>query len=227
MSLPAFHVINGIQNSPDNPHEFTDESVRWGRHASPPLFDIFKFEYRERGTIGRLWRQYGFAKSFAAAMAAEDGMPTIVAHSWGNNVALLALAKYYMGPVGHFHMIAAAAEPNFHRNGLNAMLKSGRLGGVTLYRGGRDSALDRWATLSETAAKPLEWLTLGKFTVGYRRAGSMQLKEEDYAIEPSVRPRVRFVDRPTFEHSTWFDGGWADRSGNLHALWCGITGRPV
>lgn len=208
-------AVNGIRADANSPRGWPDNSRRWGEAHDET---IVPHEYDEPGSILRHWHQYALIENLADAIDLEtevDRAVVVVAHSWGCHLTCWA-AKQCHANVRHLHLIAGSFNPDFRKNCLNEMLASGKVRGVTIWRGGRDSALDGWARRSKRATFGL---------LGFDYGGSMLVPEADYSIDPAVRHLVRFCDRPEFEHSTWFAGDWRSAASNLAALWQTITGR--
>lgn len=219
MHNPTYLTINGIRADANSPRGWPDNSRRWGVEFGEL---IVPHEYDEPGSILRHWHQYGLIENLADAIDLEaeaEREVVVVAHSWGCHLTCWA-AKQCHARVRHLHLIAGSFNPDFRRNCLNELLASGKVRGVTIWRGGRDSALDGWARTSKRA---FGWLSFGR--LGYDFGGSMRVPEADYRIEPKVRHLARFRDRPEFEHSDWFAGDWRSAASNIAALWQSITGR--
>jgi pimeloyl-ACP methyl ester carboxylesterase len=98
------------------------------------------------GILGRALGQQKRAAKVAELLAAYAGYEvTLVGHSNGAAVILLALQKYDpllpFPDIKAIHLVNGACEADFDRNGLNEFLKDGRVDKVCVYRGGKDWAL--------------------------------------------------------------------------------------
>jgi hypothetical protein len=92
--------------------------------------------------------------------------------------------------IASIHLIAAACDEDFDRNGLNEDLTCGQLQQVHVYTSPDDGALKYFARTSRAL---LGWLGLGY--------GILGLVGPQFVARPE---RVWRYNRPGYGHSTWF-----------------------
>lgn len=193
----VFLFINGILNLPGDAEGWTDRAVTWTHIHTDARAE--KFEYAA-GPLTRLIRQQARAEKFARMLSyypASEWDVHLVGHSNGCDIILRALQVVpAYRRIGGVHLISAAAEADFDRNGLNERLWDGGLGRVQVYCAGKDWAL--WLAAIFTGFR---FGTLGKTgpaNPAYLRAGCVQT-----------------IVEPGFGHSTWFEKGQFDRTMEL------------
>ncbi|HEY8965245.1 MAG TPA: hypothetical protein VIM58_02305 [Candidatus Methylacidiphilales bacterium] len=193
-SRPRFYLfVNGILTSTEDRHSWTDRAVTWTESHYGCLAD--RYEYFSDVLTRRLF-QAGRVRDCAARLAQYRSVDRIVVgHSNGADIACRLLQQD--GEPGlqlaALHLIAAAAEADFEKNGLNHALLTGRLGHIHLYGSRNDGAL----RLAQ-ATQVLGFLGLGYGSLG--RTGPRN-------VDPRIADRVTVTWRDDFGHSTWFAPG--------------------
>lgn len=186
---PVYIVVNGILASPGDARGWTDRAVTWLHNEAEVNVQAEKFEYFASALTRRI-RQQAHAEDLAALIRRYSGREIhLVGHSNGCDLILRALRLTTTG-VRSVHLIAAACDEDFDRNGLNEDLVSGQLGNVHVYTSPDDGVL-KWA------ARPSRWL-LGWAGLGY---GLLGLVGPKFEARPELVTRD---DRPGYGHSTWF-----------------------
>ena len=191
----ARHVlvfINGILTAPGDSDGWTDRAVTWSHLHTH--FRAEKLEYFT-GALTRRLRQQGRAEKFSRMLeryAAAGFTFSLVGHSNGCDLCL-RIARLLAGSrtIRHLHLVAAAAEADFDRNGLNELLADGTVGRVQIYA----STADRALGFAKLTSRPLGW-----FGLGYGSLGLTGPRRGTVADEA----RVSVIDRPGYGHSTWF-----------------------
>ncbi|HYF33994.1 MAG TPA: hypothetical protein VD994_01785 [Prosthecobacter sp.] len=152
--------VNGILTVPGDADNWTGKAVTWTHLHTP--FRAEKIEYLSGATLGRLLGQRRRAERLAHTLrfyVARGWRIVLAGHSNGCDVILDALHAMGWPRIAELHLISAACEADFSRNGLNAAALAGRVGGVTVYVAERDWALKLAATAT---GRLLGYGTLGK-----------------------------------------------------------------
>jgi pimeloyl-ACP methyl ester carboxylesterase len=195
----VYLVVNGIANLPDNVDGWTDSMIlgcaALGRYGD-------KYEYFT-SFITRWIRQGNRAKKVARLIDKWQKLgkvPVLVGHSNGCDLIIRAL-RITPTKGAIVHLISAAAEPDFEKNGLAAALNDGRVERVYIYMAGKDSALSKYAPASRVACAPLNW-AIRLFNPKYGGLGFKSLG----TIGPKNYPalKVDITREPNYGHSTWF-----------------------
>ena len=202
----VFLFVNGIHVLPGDAEGWTDRAVTWTHIHTDARGE--KFEYattfatrliRQQARAEKFARMIGYyAKSHHGGTEGTEWEINLVGHSNGCEIILRTLRflqKETKGTkIGSIHLIAAACEADFWRNGLNELLADGLLGRACVYVGGKDRALK-----IAKATEPV----LRMFGAGY---GSLGLTGP---INPLfVRAGcIETIVEPEFDHSTWFEKG--------------------
>lgn len=184
----SVHIfVNGILNFPGGAENWNGRAATWcllrGILAE-------RFEYY-CGPISRAFGQWRRARKLAGTISyyLNAGFTVnIAAHSNGADVTLKALRILRWPKVGRLHLISAATDADFDRNGLNNALRNGAIESVTVYVGARDLPL--WLVKHSRLAR---WIGFGALGLGPRNVCS------------EVKDRVRVVRRGSGGHSDWFD----------------------
>ena len=132
--------VNGILTKPGDLRDWNLRACIWTQINSD--FKATPFEYF-CDVFGRAFGQTRRAEKLADVIQAyKDFDITLVGHSNGCAVILAALNQMIVYPkINAVHLVSAACEADFVRNGLNEALESGKVGKVFVYRGGKDWAL--------------------------------------------------------------------------------------
>ena len=193
MSRRLYLFVPGILQKPEGDNDWADVAVRWVDRNTPHVADAY--EYRS----GALNRFAGQAKRVADVVELLARLPrdmevTGVGHSNGCDILLRALQERARVRFRSLHLIAAAAERDFDKNGLNRAIADGRLGRLYLYGSRKDGAL--------LAARLTQRRTLRLFGLGYGDLGRRGPTNMDRGV-------WQFVDcrwENDYGHSTWLDG---------------------
>jgi pimeloyl-ACP methyl ester carboxylesterase len=191
----ARHVlvfINGILAAPGDSEGWTDRAVTWTHLHTD--FRAEKLEYFTGALTRRLYQRER-ARKFARMLEryADAGFTfSLIGHSNGCDLILrIAQLLALVHPIRHVHLVAAAAEADAERNGLNELLCEGTVGRAQIYASRADRALG----LARLTSRPLSLLGLGYGSLGLTGPAN---------IAAAVASRVSVIDRPGFGHSTWF-----------------------
>lgn len=182
--------VNGILAAPGAAEGWTDRAVtlahtKLGMHGE-------KWEHWS-GIFTRHFFQERRARGVAALAdryLAAGWEVYLRGHSNGCDVICRSLAYVRHGAISGVQLIAAAAEADFRRNGLNDALLSGRLSRVVLCCSADDRAL--WAAR-------ITYPVLNLVGNGYGSLGFTG----PLAVDDSIEHRVRTHWRPGYDHGTW------------------------
>ena len=132
--------VNGILNFPGDSKNWNYRATVWTHLNTEARANCVEYFC---GPIGRAFGQRKRAEKITELLQAYAGWEIImVMHSNGNAVGLLALASELIYPhIQELHMVSAACDADFDRNGLNEALEDGRIGSVSVYVNGKDRAL--------------------------------------------------------------------------------------
>lgn len=184
--------INGILTSAGDSEGWTDRAVTWAHLHTD--FRAEKLEYFTGPLLRRLTQQ-ARAEKFARMLLryAKAGYAvSLVGHSNGADLIVRILDLVAGGArVESAHLVAAACEADFERNGINTHLRDGVLGRVQVFASTADKALG----FARLTAAPLSLIGLGYGSLGLTGPKN---------VAAAVRERVSVVDRPGYGHSTWF-----------------------
>lgn len=153
----AFFFVNGIRTKPGDGKNWNGRAVTHvhclnGRDLFGPCVVAEKIEYFSLA-IARPWGQPARAEKLARTAHRYD-LPEsgswkkiAVAHSNGCDVVCDALQNYPALAFDAVHLVCAACEADFGKNGLNTAMRQGRVKKVFVYVAGKDSLLrlaSRW-----------------------------------------------------------------------------------
>lgn len=183
----AFHFINGILNFPGSSANWNGKAVTYTHINTSAKAE--KIEYF-CGVISRVLGQKERALKLSRTLSFYAGWENhLVGHSNGCDVILDMLRDYPNFPnLKHVHLVCAACDADFEKNGLNALLKSKRIEAVTVYVAGKDRAL--------ALAHTWPGFLLGYGTLGLHGA---------YNVATEVLDRVKIV-----WGAPWSDYGHSD-----------------
>jgi pimeloyl-ACP methyl ester carboxylesterase len=187
--VKQFVFANGILNCPGSSRGWTDLAVQWVNARTEHRAD--RFEYFSPILCRRLFLNR-WTRDFAEVLSAYAGQELVlVGHS--NGCELICRALRISGvTVSHLHLISGACAADCYTNGLNAALRSGRVGEVTAYVAEKDLPMK----IARVSQNLIGWLGLGYGTLGLNGPTK---------IDPAVQERVTVVREPNFGHSTWFE----------------------
>jgi hypothetical protein len=196
-----FHLVNGIDTFPGCSENWNGRGVTWLHTNTEARAE--KIEYF-CGPIDRAFGQKDRAEKLYRTMSfyKEGWENVLVGHSNGADVIVDMFENFNGWPnVSQLHLVCAACDADFESNHLNAWLRSGRVGRVSVYTGNRDWAL-------RLAGNPL-----GRF-LGY---GALGL-HGPLKVAPDVAERVTWVIWPDYGHSDcWHDANFDKTMGLLSA----------
>lgn len=186
--------VNGILTRPGNAFAWTDNAVRWVNRQVGAQFSADKFEYYSPALLRRLTlsaHAQDLARTLADYVAGGDAVRLhLVGHS--NACELKARALEFSGvSVASVHLISAALERDFTRNGLGERLDRGQIGAVFCYCSHGDAVLRYLAPASRWASFGL----LGYGDLGYRGPAG---------VRPGQRVETHWEQ--SYGHGDWFAG---------------------
>lgn len=187
--------INGILTRPGDAFAWTDSAVRWfNRHLGEQLvadrFEYFSPALFRRLTLQRHAQNLARALADYAAGAPCDFRLHLVGHSNGCELIARAL-ELNSSPIASVHLISAALDRDFGRNGLARRLERGQVGAVHCYCSKGDNVL-------RFGARPTQLfraLGLGYGDLGYRGPAG---------VPEVVGWKVHTHWAPGYGHSDWF-----------------------
>ena len=133
--------VPGILTFPGASRNWSGRAVTWTHIHTEARAE--KVEYF-CGPIGRAFGQKQRAEKLAATLNhyAGDWEITLVGHSNGADVILDCLSVYpYFPRISSLHLVNAACQASFERNGLNQLIAHNRVGEVFVYVAKKDLAL--------------------------------------------------------------------------------------
>lgn len=200
MNRDVFIFVNGILTRPGEAFAWTDRAVQWmNLHAADGVVSD-KFEYYAPALLRRLY-QRGHADDLAETIAQYPGARLhLVGHSNGCDLIARAV-RLTSTPIASVHLIAAALERDFAKNGLGERLARGQIGAAYCLCSRGDMVLGRLAR----ATQLLGFLGLGYGDLGGR--GPFAPEAGQLAAW-----RVRTIWRNTLGHSDWFSPAEFERT---------------
>ena len=190
MNQRIYIFINGIRTRPSDVQGWTDRAETW--IETNTKYKGTKFEYKS----GAITRRFGQEKRV-------DDLETIVKGFLGEKVILVGhsngcdiinrLVKRALFRFEEIHLIGAASEKDFEKNGFNLALRSERVKRIYVYWSKNDEAL-KTAKLSTRL--------FGRFGLGYGYLGLVGPEN----VDPLFRSRVCSFEHD-FDHSDYFRGG--------------------
>lgn len=194
----ALYVTNGILNLPSSKKGCTDRAKRWVKKNRPSIL-CDTYEYFA-GAITRMFGQGKRVREISAKIApiARAGSHRIrlSGHSNGAELMRRVLVENTWLKIEELHLIGAAADYDFEKNGLAKAYKEGRVRKIVCQCSKNDHTLSVWA---EFTRKLLGWAGLGYGTLG--------LVGPHRAPFGSTQVIWRSDEDPTLDHSDYFDPG--------------------
>lgn len=139
MKKRVYIFVNGIMCRPGDAHGWNGRAVTWIHLNTGDRAE--KLEYF-CDPIGRAFFQKQRAEKLAELLTKYAGWEIIlVGHSNGTDLILKALALLNWPPIKVVHLVSAACEADFTKNGLSQALMLKDIGSVHVWMSGRDSAL--------------------------------------------------------------------------------------
>jgi predicted alpha/beta hydrolase family esterase len=203
-----FLFINGICDDPRRRDSWQDRAVEWIHDYTTDRAD--KFEYLALPLtrwIGQAKRIRDCAALLQRHFASTDDRIVVVAHSNGCPIALETLRSCPDLHVEALHLIAAAADSDSRRNGINEICSRGQVRSIHLYCSRSDQALKYGAGLSRILVGSWTRLLHERFgffpELGYGQLG--YYGPEAGSLASDVYPKIFMEWRNGFNHSTWFE----------------------
>lgn len=191
MSKTVVIVVNGILTMPGNAHAWTDRAVTWLHTHTEARAE--KFEYLALPLTRRIM-QRARARNLAELIDSYRNHDIhLVGHSNGCDLICRALKQIHVS-VKSVHLIAAATDADFEKNGLNEALHMQRLGSVHIYGGESDLALE----FAFATSHFLKWFGLGYGALGW--IGPQNVADDDW-----YGKKIMTQFYPEFGHSTFFE----------------------
>lgn len=153
-------AINGINTFPGDEKDWNLRLDVWVDQNYPANVRCHPIQYL-CGPIDRAFGQKDRCAKLQQLLGEyEDWNKVVIGHSNGAAVAIEGLRLAGWPRIEKLHLVSAACEASFNKNGLNAALRDGRIGKVVVYVSGKDMAL-------RLASQPLARL-LGYGILGLR-----------------------------------------------------------
>jgi hypothetical protein len=169
--------VNGILTFPGDSNNWNGKAATWINIHTPHKSE--KIEYFV-GPISRAFGQKKRSEKLARTMSFyKDWDIVLGGHSNGCDVILDALNAMKPTNIKSLHLIAAACEADFERNGLNSL----NINDVHVYIGGKDRALQLAAS----------WVG---HILGYGILGKIGPQ--------NAKMKVETILKSDFEHNDWF-----------------------
>lgn len=193
MSKRVFVFINGILTWPGSVHNWTARAEVYFQcyheqfavtmeYLTLPSITRFLFQRMRARKLQEKIQQFIHRRGWEIVL---------VGHSNGCDAILDCLRIMDWPRVEELHLISAACDEDFDRNGLNQALCKNLIGKVHWYRGGKDWAL--WFAHNWFSKRVLGYGTLG-------RTGPTNLDP----LIPQIDKRIIAHEREDFGHSSWF-----------------------
>jgi hypothetical protein len=141
MKKRIYIFINGIMCRPGDSHNWNARAVEWIHEHTGHRGDMVEYFCT---IVGRAFFEKTLAEKLAEKISEYVRMGyevILVGHSNGTALILKALGLLDWPEMVAVHLISAACEEDFEKNGLNFALKNGRVGKVCVWMSGHDSAL--------------------------------------------------------------------------------------
>jgi pimeloyl-ACP methyl ester carboxylesterase len=187
MNKKVYIFVNGILTRPEDTNGWTDNAEVWIERNTGCA--ATKFEYFAGAVSRRLWQNDRVNKLEDICKKYLGEKIILVGHSNGCDIIERLVTRGLLR-FHELHLIAAASEADFIKNGYNKALKQDRVGKILVYHSPNDKALKK-ARLSTTL---FGWMGLG-----YGYLGLIGPKK----VDDEVADRVTSVCR-RLDHSEWF-----------------------
>lgn len=193
--------VPGIMNFPNQSAEWNNKATIWSDLNIKP--EVCRRSHSVEyfcGPVGRAFGQKKRAQKVVEILSAyKDYEVTLVGHSNGAAVILAALDAGIIYPtIRAIHLVSAACEADFEKNGLNDAIEDDKVGVVHVYCGGKDWAL--------RIARHWWARCLGYGTLGLHGAKNVRAINKNSVVEHRDAP---WSD---YGHSTCFEPARFDRT---------------
>lgn len=195
MNRTQYILINGILTSPEDVEAWTDRAEQWIDKNT--TFKSTKMEYRATALTRRFYQNTRVKNLQKICKAYLGDRIILVAHSNGCDIVQRMINKG-IPRVHELHLIAAASEHDFIKNGYNRALKNDHVEKIVVYMSPIDEALKkaRWSK------RLFGWMGLGYGYLGL--VGPLN-------VNPEVKERVIMHNEP-MNHSQWFSKKFFERT---------------
>jgi predicted alpha/beta hydrolase family esterase len=192
--------VNGIETSTDNLDGWHFRAERWVEKYKGTPADTYQYHTYAITRWLTQGKHVRGLKRMIDEMSATDVDIVLVGHSNGCDLICQVLAKYEDVQVTEVHLIAAATDSSFVKNGLNNALRDARVACVYVYSDPHDPALE--------AARATNWIPFlaygylgltGPQYVDRRLYGLVRqftmpgLGHSGYFVEPNFSPLMEFI----------------------------------
>lgn len=189
MPKRVYIFINGILTKPSDTDAWTDRAEAW--IIGNTEYKATKFEYFSGAITRRLFQnaRVDMVRKIVEPYLKDNYEVVLVGHSNGCDIICRLIDKYHAVRATEIHLIAAACEHDFRKNGLALAMRTGRVGKVYCYLSHNDKSL----STAVVSSWLLSWIGLGYGYLGL--------------VGPSNAPNagrtmVRWDDSK--DHSDWF-----------------------
>ena len=132
----VIHCVNGIFSLPGDSKGWQHRGVVWiDRNTEHKAVAC---EYLAGLTAGRFHRKERARRLWKDVCAFGNEHQSIIAHSNGCLVVTDMLRDYHCPHIDTLHLVCAACEADFHKNGLNLRMADGKVDRVIVYCGEKD-----------------------------------------------------------------------------------------
>lgn len=187
MNNTIYILVNGILTNPEDVDSWTDRAEEW--IDTNTEFKATKMEYRSGAFTRRIFQSARVKNLQKICKAYLGDKIILVGHSNGCDIIQRMINKG-IPKVHELHLIAAASEHDFKKNGFNRALKNGHVERIIVYMSTIDNVLKK----AKLSSRLFGWMGLGYGYLGL--TGPLN-------VDPSVEAKV-FVHNEPMSHSQWF-----------------------
>lgn len=200
MKSTFYFCVNGILTVPGDSEGWTIRANEWIEDRYLGYAD--RYEYFSGALLTRMLFQARRAREVIKRLKqrAVNHDIVLVGHSNGCEIICRVLKSQEI-KCKAVHLIAAACEQDFNKNGLNKAIEDGIVDELHLYTSTSDEALD--------LARATSWLSF--FGMGYGLLGS----KGPTHINLQAILKTEIHRRDSYRHSTWFDEHHLDETMKL------------
>lgn len=184
----TYIFINGILCKPGSIMNWNERACTWVDQRTK--FKADRYEYHADALFRRIGQEKRVDDLETLVKRLSQGDIILVGHSNGCDL-IERLVKRNTHYFKEIHLIAAASENDFYKNGFNEALKNKQVGSVHIYMSKKDEALKE----AKLSTRLFGWMGLGYGYLGLVGAQN---------VSPMVISRVNTIEKP-FKHSEWFD----------------------
>lgn len=187
---PRFYILgNGINVNPGDSRDWNRRGAIWIEQHTD--YDAQPYLYFQDALLRRLFQDKRVEEvaEVVRSFRCFNHDVCLVGHSNFCDVICRYLQRH-VERILSIHLIAAACESDFNKNGINAAMDLGLSSAVIFC-----SKVDHALIAAKDTGRFLKWFGLGYGSLGL--TGPINVKYPD---------RVKVIWRNTFDHSTWFDG---------------------